>query len=65
MTTFSIPDMSCGHCKATVETAIKSLDPAATLNFDMMARTVAVQTAAPADAVCAALRTAGYAATAA
>lgn len=64
MTTLSIPDMSCGHCKATVEKAIKAIDPAATLDFDMTARTVAVQSAAATDAMRAALMTAGYEATA-
>ena len=63
MTKLSIPAMSCGHCKATVEKTIKALDPAASLDFDMPARTVAVQTAAAADAVRTALRAAGYAAT--
>ena len=60
MTTLSIPDMSCGHCKAIVEKAIKTIDPAATLEFDMPARTVAVQSAAATDAMRAALKTAGY-----
>ena len=60
MTTLSIPDMSCGHCKAIVEKAIKAIDPAATLEFDMPARTVAVQSAAATDAMRAALMTAGY-----
>lgn len=27
MTTFHIPDMSCGHCKATVERTIHGIDP--------------------------------------
>lgn len=65
MTTFSIPDMSCGHCKATVENTIKSLDPAASLVFDMPARTVAVQSTAAIDAMRTALKAAGYAAAAA
>ncbi len=65
MTTFSIPDMSCGHCKATVEKTLKSLDPAAALTFDMPARTVGVQSTAEIDAMRTALRAAGYEATAA
>ncbi len=60
MTTLSITDMSCGHCKAIVEKAIKAIDPAATLEFDMPARTVAVQSVAATDAMRAALKTAGY-----
>ncbi len=60
MTTFSIPDMSCGHCKATVEKAIKTLDPTASLDFDMAARTVDVTSVAAVDAMRAALSAAGY-----
>ena len=63
MTNLSIPEMSCGHCKATVEKTIKLLDPTATLDFNMPARTVAVQTAAALDAMRAALLAAGYEAT--
>ena len=65
MTKLSIPEMSCGHCKATVEKTIKSLDAAAVLDFDMPARTVAVQSAAALDVMRAALKAAGYEATAA
>jgi copper chaperone len=64
MTTLSIPDMSCGHCKATIEKAIKVLDPAATLDFDMAARTVTLQTRAGPEAIQTALSSVGYAATA-
>ena len=63
MTTFHIPDMSCGHCKATVEQAIKVLDPEAQINFDMEARRVALDSTMGAEKVQAALAEAGYAAT--
>ncbi len=43
MTKLSIPEMSCGHCKATIEKTIMGLDPAAALDFDMTARVVAVK----------------------
>ena len=65
MTKLSIPDMSCGHCKATVEKTLKALDPAASLDFDMPARTVAVQSTAAVDAMRTALKAAGYEAAAA
>ena len=65
MTKLSIPDMSCGHCKATVEKTLKTLDPAASLDFDMPARTVAVQSTAAVDAMRTALKAAGYEAAAA
>jgi len=31
---FSIPDMSCGHCRGVIETAVKAADPAAAITFD-------------------------------
>jgi copper chaperone len=60
MTTYSIPAMSCGHCKATVEKTVLGLAPGATLSFDMLARTVAID-GGPDDALLrAALKDAGY-----
>ena len=60
MTTLHIPDMSCGHCKSTVEKTIHSLDPAARIEFDMAARKVAVESSADAMAVTAALAKVGF-----
>lgn len=65
MKTFHIPDMSCGHCKATVEKTILALDPEARIEFDMTARRISLDTRAEADKVQAALAIAGYPATAA
>lgn len=63
MTTFYIPDMSCGHCKATIEKTIKVIDPEAHINFDMEARRIALDSALSAANVQAALTEAGYPAT--
>ncbi|MFZ1469073.1 MAG: heavy-metal-associated domain-containing protein [Paracoccaceae bacterium] len=41
MTTFSIPDMSCGHCKASIEAALTPL--AAQVEVDLPARQVRVE----------------------
>jgi copper chaperone len=60
MTTFHIPDMSCGHCKATVEKTITALDPQAHLNFDMDARQISLESEMDASIVQAALAEAGY-----
>ncbi len=60
MTTFHIPDMSCGHCKATVEKAIHALDPAARIDFDMEARRIALDSRAETADLQAALAAAGY-----
>ncbi len=42
MSTFNVPDMSCGHCKAAIEKAVTSADAQAQLQFDMEARKVSV-----------------------
>lgn len=63
MTKFLIPDMSCGHCKSTIETTVKSLEPAATLDFDMAQRSVEIVSAALVADILAALNSAGYPAT--
>lgn len=60
MMKFSIPDMSCGHCSGVITKAIKDLDAAATVEFDMAARTATVNTVADAGTVGAALTAAGY-----
>lgn len=60
MTKFSIPEMSCGHCKAVIEKTLKSLDPQVVLEFDMAARVVDVQSSASPDNMRDALKSAGY-----
>ncbi|MGO4909860.1 MULTISPECIES: heavy-metal-associated domain-containing protein [Pseudorhodobacter] len=60
MITYHIPDMSCGHCKATVEKTIHGLDPVARIEFDMPARKVAVESNADAAIVTAALAKVGF-----
>ena len=39
---FSVPDMSCGHCKAAVEEAALSADPKAKVTVDLDSKTVEV-----------------------
>ena len=60
MATLTIPDMNCGHCKASVEKAIRTLDPAAKVAVDLATRTVTIETATPMAAVVAALDGAGF-----
>ena len=64
MSEFSVPDMSCGHCKAAIERALASLDPAAVVAVDLAAKRVSVQTDLPDAAVSDALAKAGYPASA-
>nr|WP_304504908.1 heavy-metal-associated domain-containing protein [Defluviimonas sediminis] len=59
----SVPDMSCGHCKAAVERAIAAEDATATVSVDLAAREIEVVTALPAAKVVAVLAQEGYPAT--
>jgi len=63
MTKFHIADMSCGHCRATIEDAIHAIDADAKLDFDMEARNLSLATVADMAKVQAALAAAGYPAT--
>lgn len=59
-----IPDMSSGHCVATIEKAIKAEDPSATVRPDLRARTVEIETSVSSAALIAALEGVGYPSTA-
>lgn len=65
MTTYSVPDMSCGHCKASIEKAVSSADPKAAIRVDLDKRTVDIESTLSDPAIIAALDEAGYPATAA
>ncbi len=43
MSSFHLPDMSCGHCVAAITEALKAVDPEVRLEFQREARTVLVQ----------------------
>ncbi|WP_172329903.1 heavy-metal-associated domain-containing protein [Mangrovicoccus sp. HB161399] len=60
---FSVPDMSCGHCRASIEKAVKGADPAASLAFDQDSRQVEIGSGLDAPALTAVLAEAGYSAT--
>lgn len=57
---FSVPDMSCGHCKAAVERALARLSPGVTVAVDLPARRVTVEGPVAPAAVIAALSAAGF-----
>ena len=60
MTVFKVPEMSCGHCKSTVEKAIASLDPTSSVEVDLENRTARITSVASDQDVVAALQKAGY-----
>jgi copper chaperone len=64
MTKFTVPEMSCGHCTAAIEKEIKNADQAAEVACDLNDHSVAVQSTLGNDAILAAIKEAGYEATA-
>lgn len=60
MMTFAVPDMTCGHCVSTITRAIRTIDSAADVQANLSARTVKIQTTAPAAGIVRALEEAGY-----
>jgi copper chaperone len=65
MTTYKVPNMTCGHCAGVVTETLKSLDPTAEIKVEVMKKEVTVTSKASADAVLTALANAGYPAKAA
>lgn len=63
MTKLSIPDMSCAHCKTTVETALSAVPEAGEVTVDLTGRTATVTGPALSAALIAALDQVGYPAT--
>lgn len=63
MTTLSIPDMTCGHCKASVESALKSLADAGDITVDLAAKTATTTGPAAPAALLKALDEVGFPAT--
>ena len=63
MTRLSIPDMSCGHCRASIEGALAPLPGFAGISFDAEARTATVAGTVPEAALIAALDAIGFPAT--
>lgn len=63
MTTLAIPDMTCGHCKASVESALKALPDAGSITVDLAAKTVITSGPATPAALLKALDEVGFPAT--
>jgi copper chaperone len=60
MVKLKVEQMSCGHCAATVQKAVKSVDPGADVQVDLAGGTVVVSTNVEESRISEAIREAGY-----
>jgi copper chaperone len=60
MYSFQVSDMTCGHCVATVEKAVKSVDAAASVKIDLANIAVEIDSAKPVARFAEAIEEAGY-----
>ncbi len=63
MTKLSVPEMSCGHCKTTIEKAVAGVDADARVSVDLENRTVSIESEIADAALIDALKAGGYEAT--
>ena len=59
ITTYSVPEISCGHCKSTIEAAVQGLGSVDRVEVDVDAKTVTVE-GGDRDAILTAIEDAGY-----
>lgn len=43
MTTFLVPDMTCGHCTSAITKAVSAVDPTAHIQFDLPTHRVDIE----------------------
>jgi copper chaperone len=60
MISFTVPDISCGHCVSQVTKTLHEVDPQATVAVDLPSRRVDVESTEPRERLAAALTEAGY-----
>jgi copper chaperone len=60
MTLLSVPDMTCGHCRASVESALAPLPGMAAVTVDLPARQVKAEGDTAPQAMLEALQTIGF-----
>lgn len=60
MIELNIPDMTCGHCVATVTKTVQAIDDKAVIKADLASHSVSIETRADARTIGVALEEAGY-----
>lgn len=58
--TYNVPDISCGHCKSSIEGEVGALEDVDRVEVDIDTRTVTVEGSASDQAIHAAIEEAGY-----
>ncbi|WP_102109664.1 heavy-metal-associated domain-containing protein [Oceaniglobus roseus] len=60
MIRLTVPDMTCNHCKASIEAAVEKVDPGAEVTVDLTSKDVTVEGTASADDILSAIRAKGF-----
>lgn len=60
MIKLSVPEMTCGHCKATIEKAVAGVDPAARVAVDLATHSVEISSRVDTPTLIGALKAEGY-----
>jgi copper chaperone len=60
MLRYTIENMSCGHCVATVSKAVRGVDASAVVRADVAGRSLEIDTGVTSEAIVAAVAAAGY-----
>jgi copper chaperone len=60
MIEFTVQDMTCGHCAASITQAVKSADPEGRCEIDLATKRVKVESVLSPDRVAAAITKAGF-----
>jgi copper chaperone len=60
MLELNVPDMTCGHCAATIMKAVSGIDQAAACEIDLDAKRVKVTSTLPPSDIVEALEAVGY-----
>lgn len=60
MTTFHVPDMTCGGCVSAITAAVKRADPSAEVTADLDSHDVRISGSVPAAVLLGAIEDAGF-----
>lgn len=60
MIEFTVKDMTCGHCAASITKAVKGVDAAGRCEVDLEGKRVRIESAKPAEAFREAIEDAGF-----